>query len=416
MNTWTRYLALISSSIATVFVVSNAHSQDVSALGLLDTVEHAYHGVAVNRDMKPVSIDSTALDQTYSTFLKTFAKQRDPADVEQWKALRAGLKEQGISNGYIDLSLKGIEAEMLFEQIKELSKQPYAWKFNYLREAAKEKAGEKRDADQEKRLVVYISQLKYFPWREDLLRRIREWLGQILFENQYTRDCRAQHVPIPPDWNSGSWSLRGTVPTSRLFLNLGNPVEVWTVGDSTTDGGCIALPRWGSGSVTLGVICQSASTGKACFWDNRPHEGGPTFSPAELSTKSITRDWVNGYDAALVGGGKCTMCHRGDNVFALHSDGALSRSVPFNAQASIRYQPLTNLGWFNPPATSLPSGGCTSCHGIGDTTDAEKASYCSILRKAATNEMPNVFSPAGWTSPSSSFAVHINALKANCGP
>ena len=173
----------------------------------------------------------------------------------------------------------------------------------------------------------------------------------------------------------------------------------------------------GKTSVTLGVICQSKTTGKACFWDNRPHVGGATFSPAQMAANTITADWVNGSDPALVGGGKCTLCHRGPNVFLIHPGTPLQLPAPAYTTASpVWYTPVNAMGWVNPPQTALAgAGGCKSCHAIGSTT-IEKTSYCAILKKAATNEMPSQASPAGWTTPAAAYAAHINAMKTNCTP
>jgi hypothetical protein len=137
--------------------------------------------------------------------------------------------------------------------------------------------------------------------------------------------------------------------------------------------------------------------------------------------KSIVKDWVNGNDPALIGGGKCVQCHRGENAFVLHQDTLLSNNpaMPFNTDSSVWYKMINSLGWTNPPKTTFATGGgCTSCHEIGSTTDGEKANYCSILKKASNAEMPSVAAPVGWNPAAGSpYKAHIDAMKANgCPP
>ncbi|MGL4648527.1 MAG: hypothetical protein ACRC1H_03895, partial [Caldilineaceae bacterium] len=86
----------------------------------------------------------------------------------------------------------------------------------------------------------------------------------------YIERCRAESVPIPPDWapSGSAWSLQGSLATN--MLQPGGAAQVWTWSDPTVAGACIFLARGtGAAGSPAGIICQSATTGHACFWDNK---------------------------------------------------------------------------------------------------------------------------------------------------
>ncbi len=423
-----RFSLLILGLIGSIGV---SVADPLDGIGLFGSIAHVYHGLPVDRNLKSVTVTPEAAEKSIDDLVARYGSNIDPSKRESILSLRKW-SQQNNPDPKLALALKGAEAELAIAASKELQESEAQWKLDYFREVIKERLfSNAQPIDNKSPPKISARDLR---WKSSLKidqatwNIILRWLqnyeydpitGRFVPSLQYTKDCKAANVPIPPDWGDPAWKLQGEIPTTRLFLNAGNPVEVWTYSIDSKPGGCIALPRWESNksSVTLGVICQSATSNKACFWDNRPHSGGPKFAPAELSSRSIRRDWVNGYDSALVEGGKCTNCHRGSNVFALHSDTVLSPSLPFNTQTTAPYTPINSLGWTNPPLTTLPgAGGCTSCHSIGNTT-IEQSSYCTMLRKAAQCEMPSTASPANWAAPIAAYAAHITALKAplRCG-
>lgn len=423
-----RFLILMLAFIGSTAI---AMADPLDGAGLFGSLAHVYHGVPVDKDLKTITVTPEAAEKSIVALIAKFGASIDPVKRENLLSFGKWSTENN-PDPRLRAALKGAEAELAIESSKELQDTEAKWKLDYFREVIKKgifaNAQFKENKTSPKISVRDLR--KHSPILIDMRtwRTILQWLrdyeydpasGAFVPSLQYTKDCRAAGVPIPPDWGNAEWKLQGQVPTNRLFLNLGNPVEVWTYSNDRIPGGCIALPRWGANrsSVTLGVICQSAKSNKACFWDNRPHPDGETFTPAELPTKSIRRDWVNGYDAGLIGGGKCTNCHRGDNVFALHSDTPLSPGLPFNSRTTAPYIPINSLGWTNPPFTVLPgAGGCVSCHSIANTT-VDKSGYCAMLRKAAQCEMPSTANPANWAAPIQAYAAHIDALKAapRCG-
>ena len=123
--------------------------------------------------------------------------------------------------------------------------------------------------------------------------------------------------------------------------------------------------------------------------------------------------WVSG----LRPRGKCINCHRGENAFVLHQDTLISNNppMPFDTDSAVWYTMINSLGWINLPKTTLPgNAGCVTCHEIGSTTDAEKASYCALLKQASNQEMPSVANPATWNPVNGTAEkTHIDIMKAN---
>lgn len=397
---------------------------------LIDRIAYVYHGVALDRDMREIRPTRAGIEASLDRIIANGSPANAAGALRALDRTITLARADNMVGPELRLALKGAKAELL------LASQAYrpmtASNLEFLREwlkadtarlgAATRGTGPLRKAMNTNKLQLdpSIYQVAVRWWPDFQITPVKLSYGLI---------CSINKVPTPPDWGSSGWTRKTdgattTIPYSKLYiLNTSNySTEVWTSGDSTTDGGCLALPRTNTttGSITLGVICQRASTGKACFYDNRPHEGGSTFTAAQMAgtKKKISKDWVNGYDSALSGGGICTDCHRGENAFILHNQTLLSNSpaMPFETDAAVWYKMLNSLGWSNPPKTSFStSGGCTSCHEIGSTTDARKGSYCDILRLAAEAEMPSTASPATWSpSSGSAYRAHIDQLKTNC--
>ena len=213
-------------------------------------------------------------------------------------------------------------------------------------------------------------------------------------DTPYMAECRRLGVPIPPDWaeTGTAWVLQGNLKTSEGGTNLlqGNQnAFVWTYSDPSVRGACIALPR-GSGSAgsLAGIICQSASTGHACFWDNmlstNQTPGGLGWSGQTLRISQLA-------DGSNLSGatGVCPQCHRGNNVFLISPDdptwakvlrGPLVTSpgstFTTRVEASSdmrdgrpRYIPVTGVGVSRPGwENAYEAGGCSSsCHEMPST-------------------------------------------------
>gem|GEM_PF-1991895 len=224
-----------------------------------------------------------------------------------------------------------------------------------------------------------IEQLR--PEIHDLLERLGFFKPVSVPETDYMADCRTHRVPIPPDWaESGTpWVSQGTL--TQNLLAPGEFAEVWTYSDPTVKGACIALPRGSGAPGTLaGIICQSATTGHACFWDSKLRDDPNQVS---LGWKGIQLEISKLADGSNLKE-NCTGCHRGNNVFLISPDdptwakllrgplsGPSTGTFTTRVEASSdnrgdhpRYIPITTLperpGWENP----LPSGiGCAGgCH------------------------------------------------------
>ena len=145
----------------------------------------------------------------------------------------------------------------------------------------------------------------------------------VISESNYMESCRAKGVPVPPDWkqSSSEWESHGNLKTILLTPNNLEKVDeatfasVWSYASPTIRGACIALGRSGG---SFQIICQSATTGYACFWGNDPISPRTLWTPetAEMPIASL-RDPVQGFGPGTV---PCTECHRGNNAFLYAPD------------------------------------------------------------------------------------------------
>ncbi len=149
--------------------------------------------------------------------------------------------------------------------------------------------------------------------------------GALFSKDNYIETCRTKDVPIPPDWNQSSseWVSHGNLKTILLTPNNLEQTQVdetsfarvWSYAPPQGKGACIALGR-SSGSFQ--IICQSATSGHACFWGNDPNSAQSNWTPdtAEILITSL-RDPVQGFSPGTVA---CTECHRGNNAFLYAPD------------------------------------------------------------------------------------------------
>jgi hypothetical protein len=264
-------------------------------------------------------------------------------------------------------------------------------------------------------------------WQHSLSPSVLEWIARHGIPvwtpppgHDYIEACRAQGVPIPPNWPDPDWwYLQGEL----AFNFLGSyRVEVHTYTDPSMPdhaGICYALPRTDAdGEVRfLGIICQNNTNGKACFWDNILRDNSRRLLAADYPLR--IGHIGDGYTLTET----CTSCHRGDNVFNLHPGTALDVDRRWT-RALTRFSPIARPGFSNPPPISLaspPSGqrACNGCHSL----PALSRNYCvSVLTPASRLTMPEnwmidgVGRTAGWDPGTvrPDFNAHISALRTAC--
>lgn len=164
-----------------------------------------------------------------------------------------------------------------------------------------------------RRLEDLISQPLLLDWN-----RIREILANAL-QTSYMTDCRNAGVPVPPNFSitGSAWTRQGQL--SQNILSPGNVAEVWTWAPPSGRGACVALPRRsgstpGSPATVAGVICQSATTGNACFWDNLDRT---TLQRIQWDVQPLKINQLqDGSNLAE----NCTNCHQGNNVYLVAPD------------------------------------------------------------------------------------------------
>ena len=232
--------------------------------------------------------------------------------------------------------------------------------------------------------VIYEQARSYWARadRADIPSALQRWLregGLILtaVNTAYMSECAGQQVPVPPDFSlaSTAWTSQGNIASN--LLSPGNVATVWTWTDPIKRGACVALPRDNGGPGSFaGIICQSATTGRACFWDNLTRADPGRRIPTATETMVI-RDLQDG--RTLNESAPCTECHVGGNVFLMLPDDPAWRKIikgPMNgprpgtfttivepqadAPGSARYTPIAHASWVNPPLTAGCSG---PCHG-----------------------------------------------------
>lgn len=227
-------------------------------------------------------------------------------------------------------------------------------------------------------LIVRKVRVDYIKWQPNLNQRLIDiirrlgldvravFIGSLTPSTGYVAGCRAESVPIPPVWSlaaPGTWRYQGLLDNELILASA--DTHLWTWEDPHRRGGCILLPRGGGAA---GLICQSATTGKACFWDNIPRTGG-----SRLDWNTATLDVNNLQDGDSLAE-NCTGCHRGSNVFLISPDNTTWQKVIKQSQsvanaganfttrienaAVARYIPIsTQATWSNPSASQ-----CIGCH------------------------------------------------------
>lgn len=234
-------------------------------------------------------------------------------------------------------------------------------------------------------ILLHKIRINFRRWEPTLNQRIIDLIRRMglrgLFNTlatpstDYVARCRAEGVPTPPSWSlatPAAWRYQGILDNELILA--ADETHAWTWADPHKRGGCILLPRGGGAA---GLICQSATTGKACFWDNIDRTNG-----VRINWRTATMDINNMQDGDSLTE-NCTNCHRGNNVFLISPDNATWKKIIKQSQsvanagvnfttrienaAIARYIPVSNQPtWSNPSSTQ-----CVGCHekpGLGFPT------------------------------------------------
>ena len=233
----------------------------------------------------------------------------------------------------------------------------------------------------------------------------------------YAVKCKQAGVPLPPPFTSGDWRKVGRLPANRIFASKLPRADVLVYKPVGTDkkplGLCVALPRGDeSGSVDLlGVICQSKSSGKACFWDNVDRSAVPKLPPTRVKGASLKEVDIDLFQDGALLGENCTNCHRGDNVFVIHEDTFMAQAPMDETTRSpdvSPYAPIGQTAWANPQHANPPSN-CTNCHSLPEFSRP----YCTtVLLKSLGETMPPAPRPADWKK---SYKAELAQICSECG-
>ena len=362
-----------------------------------DWIDMAYHGLVIDANLDPITMDLATVSKMQESMFSILYGAAGQKAVNQFKFdlkelfynQKTQAKEQAVVRDTVISALLAAADQKLQDR--------YLWRHRLIHGSL---------ASQVDPSLYTLS-----PEVQEMMRGIRPWPSPT---SEYVEECRGEGVPIPPDWPDPGWIRQGDL----AFVFISDPAVVFAYKDPAVPGACIALPRRSAGSITfLGIICQSATTGKACFWDNVSADGRRITGP-EISMDIQTVQ--NGSNLLET----CTECHRGDNVFNIHPGTALQLSQPtaiggpYVTEPAVRYTPMGQPHWSNPGPLVMPTpaagqSSCVSCHNFPETAGAF---YCSaVLQNAAMQTMPP-FGPrrAGWPgSPSGVnplYADHIARL------
>ncbi len=204
-------------------------------------------------------------------------------------------------------------------------------------------------------------------------------------DTNYMAQCRAAGVPIPPPIVVSTsnyptyWEYLGDLgiePGSRNLVTPGASARIYAYSDPATRGACMAILRYGN-FPQIGLICQAADGGKACFWDNETGVQPPTpiMHPGvhpEIAITSLQDPIANGAGGGIRGD-DCTICHRGNNAFILFPDD------PVWAKA------------LRGPLVTTP--GSTFTTRVASSTDTDHAGRPRYIPIGMTNPLPGPPNP-----------------------
>ena len=354
------------------------------------------HGLAFDSKMQPIPIDLKTIRSMQASLRQALAGRKLDLN-DDAKAFAARI-EAAMAQSKSEEERALLASALINRQLERADRQVravYDWRNRFLAERARSLI------DRRFRGRYVIS--------EALLRLLREG-GLLLprFDTAYMSDCRAESVPVPPDFSmtlATGWIRQGDLVHN--ILSPGGQASVWTWADPARRGACIALPRdnGGPGSVA-GIICQSATTGKACIWDNMAR-GDMRRIPAATETLVI-RNLQDG--RTLDEGAPCTECHTGNNVFLMSPDdptwaklmrGPLTGPQPSprtfttvvepqtDSPGGPRFTPIAHASWVNPPLTAGCGGACHA------GPNAEVQSRWAVIPPDQRSRMPPLCATGG---------------------
>lgn len=368
MKTFTRYVLLILSIPGIVFaedtlVLSPSSKlatsktirpENISKLGLKNPLvspaqELAYagHGRVFDKDMREIELTPAKIKQLQDAILN---------EVTGTKPLPSQLKSANF------MASEKLLATPSFNEEEKL-----AIKSNMINSLLKTSPKEQADKYDWRNRVLLQSIFKIRPadkLNPEILKILKGGiLTSGLQTTDYMKDCKTHQVPIPPNWaeTGTAWVLQGKLNDN--LLQPGNDAFVWTYSDPNVPGACVALPREdGAAGSPAGIICQSATTGYACFWDNKLRGVEPESFIGWKNKTLVINQLKDGSNLNA----PCTGCHIGNNVFLLAPQDPTWQKV-LNNLAGVRtgkfstrinngngprYTPITTLperaNWQNP--------------------------------------------------------------------
>ena len=303
-----------------------------------DWIAMPYHGLVLDANFDVIEMTpETVAKMQESMFSILYDSTREKANQRFGGDLRTLFDDQRFQ-GDERLLMRSATLEALLSESDEKLRQRYEWRQRLIRRGL---AGR---ADARDSLLRDLSDFKSRGFSDD-------WFRPRAPDSAYVQNCRAQGVPIPPDWPDPRWVSQGTL--AFVFISEGRDAEVFAYKDPSVPGACYALPRrTGSSIDLLGIICESDATGKACFWDNRTVNDEIIIGP---DVHLVINDIGNGSTL----GENCTECHRGDNFFNIHPGTALqleragAPGGPYDTTPAVRYAPIGQAHWSNPATLSL---------------------------------------------------------------
>jgi hypothetical protein len=341
---------------------------------LAERIASAGHGMLFDRQREAIEPDAPMVSAIQRAILGVILRDEKVKRLRRREPTLAGAAERLLRSGGLNVNerivLRAAYIDRLLKNAPRKLKNKYAWR---------------NDALISHHLNRHQGLLESV--RTDVRRLLRR-LGFFKpgpINTRYMADCRAHRVPIPPDWaeKGTPWVRQGML--DQNLLDPGKFAEVWTYSDPNVRGACIALPRDDGSPVKQpnGIICQSATTGHACFWDNKLRGVEPEQFLGWKGRRLVISRLKDGSDLQL----SCTACHRGNNVFLIAPDdktwakvlrgpltGPSTGTFTTRVEASSdnqgghpRYIPITTLperpGWENPfPSAPGCAGACHETH------------------------------------------------------
>ena len=363
----------------------------------IDDISGGYYGLLYDAGGKALTIDKDQVLLMQDVLIDELNKNLTGEQQTQFKELKSIFTDVKQPSDVEKVLFQNVLLDAMISNVKPQLQEKYFPSFRLFRHHTHR--------------LFPIPRLTDYQWILDLLKQ-RSLLSHLVLippqeTDDYIETCRENDVPIPPAWGSDLWIHQGTATTDFLDSDR---TEVYAYKNPTVPGACMALPRWKVNDTTgdeyiqfLGIICQSKTTGKACFWDNISNETGARITGGDDLVLNLT-DIQNGNTLAE----DCTGCHRGKNVFLIHPGTAIDISADHDIDPNVRYQPVSSQGWVNPPAyAERGDGACAGCHEIGELS----FNYCTVLLKNAANKtMPSSADPANWVGDGTFYGTHIQAM------